>query len=156
MSFQWWKFVHLVGVFGFLTAHGISAGVALRLRRERDPVRVLALAELSQGSITWLYVSMLVLLVGGIVAGLKVHAWSRGWIWASLGILLAVWGAMYALAMGYYRRLRFVATAMVSGSTAVSEDQFVAILRSNRPFVLAALGFGGIGAILYLMVLKPF
>jgi hypothetical protein len=156
VSFQWWKLIHLAGVFGFLLSHGVSAGVALRLRRERDPVRVLALTELSQASATWLYGSLLVLLVGGIVAAFQIKAWSRGWIWLSLGLLLAVWASMYPLAVSYYRRVRFVAKAMVDGSTAVSEEQFAAMLRSRRPFVLAGLGYGAIGGILYLMVLKPF
>jgi hypothetical protein len=156
VTFLWWKFIHLAGVFGFLTAHGISAGVALRLRREREPTRVLALGELSQASITWLYVSLLVLLAGGVVAGFKIHAWGRGWIWASLGVLLAVWAAMYPLATNHYRKVRFVAKALADGSTAISEEQFVSLLRSSRPFILAGMGFGAIGLILYLMVLKPF
>jgi hypothetical protein len=156
VSFLWWKFVHLAGVFGFLLAHGVSAAVALRLRRERDPVRVLALVELSQATVTWLYGSLLVLLVGGIVAAFEIDAWDRGWIWLSLGILLAVWASMYVVATSYYRKVRLVAKAMAGGSTAVSGDQFASLLRSSRPFVLAGLGFAGIGGILYLMVLKPF
>jgi uncharacterized membrane protein len=156
VTFLWWKFVHLVGVFGFLTAHGISAGVALRLRRERDPLRVLALGELSQASITWLYVSLLVLITGGVVAGFQIHAWGQGWIWVSLGLLVAVSMAMYPLGTNYYRKVRFVAKAMAEGSRAVTGEEFVTLLRSPRPFVLAGVGFGAIGFILYLMVLKPF
>ncbi len=156
MTFLWWKFIHLAGVFGFLLSHGISAGASLRLRRERDPARVLALADLSQASITWLYGSMVGLLAGGVIAGFKIHAWGQGWIWVSLAVFLAVTASMYPLASNYYRKVRFVAKAMADGSTAVSQEQFASLLRSSRPFILAGLGFGSLGFILYLMVLKPF
>ena len=46
-----WLFAHLAGVFGFLVAHGVSAGVGLRLRKERDPVRARALLDLSASSL---------------------------------------------------------------------------------------------------------
>ena len=45
--YNWWVFLHIAGVFAFLTAHGVSVGVAFKLRRERDPQRILALNELS-------------------------------------------------------------------------------------------------------------
>lgn len=154
--FLWWKFVHIAGALAFLAAHGISAGVALKLRNERDPVRVMALADLSRAATNWLYASLGVLLLGGVVAAFEINAWSRGWTWTSLGILLAVWVAMYPLASEYYKKVRLVAGAMASGSRAVSEDELAGMLHSSRPFVLAAIGFGAIGGILYLMVFKPF
>ena len=35
--YPWLVLLHVLGVFGFLMAHGISSGVALELRREREP-----------------------------------------------------------------------------------------------------------------------
>ena len=49
--YEWWVLLHLVGVFVFLLSHGVSVGVLLRLRRERDPAKVAALLELSGTSI---------------------------------------------------------------------------------------------------------
>ena len=43
-----WVFIHLVGVLGFLAAHGTSTAVALRLRRQRDREQVRALLDLSR------------------------------------------------------------------------------------------------------------
>ena len=36
---SWFLFFHLVGLAGFLLAHGTSAGLAFALRREREPER---------------------------------------------------------------------------------------------------------------------
>jgi plastocyanin len=53
------------------------------------------------------------------------------------------------------KRLRTIAAARSEGSRAVSNEQFQAILRSRRPFSIAAIGGVGLLAILYLMVFKP-
>ena len=55
----WIVFIHVAGVLGFLTAHGVSAGVALRLRGERDPAAVRTLVDLSRRS-------MIVMSVGAL------------------------------------------------------------------------------------------
>lgn len=153
--YRWWVFVHLVGVFGFLAAHGVSMGVLFRLRRERDPTKVNELLQLSASSTRAMYPSLGVLLLGGIVGGFLGHWWSQAWIWAAIGILILVNMAMYAVATPYYRRVRFVAQAMEGGSQAVTGPQFDEILRSPRPNWIAAIGGVGLLAILYLMMFKP-
>jgi len=153
--YRWWVFVHLIGVFGFLAAHGVSMGVLFRLRRERDPAKVNELLQLSSSSTRAFYPALGILLLGGIVAGFLGHWWSQAWIWAAIGILLVVTMAMYAVATPYYRRIRFVAQAMEGGSQAVTGQQFDEILRSPRPNWIAAIGAVGLLAILYLMMFKP-
>lgn len=153
--YRWWVFVHLVGVFGFLVAHGVSIVVTFRLRKVRDPGRVTELLEASAASIGPFYVSLAVLLTGGIVSGFLGRWWSQAWIWASLGILVATSLAMYLLARPYYRRVGFIARAMTAGSRAVTEEQFDSVLRSRRPLAVAAIGFGAVLSILYLMMFKP-
>lgn len=156
MTYQWWVFLHIVGVFGFLLAHGVSVGVAFRLRRERDPHRINALLELSGSSIVLFNVSSIVLLIAGVVAGFLGHWWGQGWIWTALGILLATSVAMSVLARPFYKRIRLVAEALASGSQAVTEEQFAAVLRSPRPLVIAGVGFAALLVILWLMMFKPF
>lgn len=153
--YRWWVFVHLVGVFGFLAAHGVSMAVMFRVRRERDPQRVNELLQLSASSISAFYYSLGVLLLGGIVAGFLGHWWSQAWIWAAIAILVLVSVAMYGMARPYYRRVRFVARAMADGSQAVSEDQFAGVLQGPRPGWIAAIGGAGLLAILYMMMFKP-
>ncbi|MDQ1630774.1 MAG: hypothetical protein QOC80_746, partial [Frankiaceae bacterium] len=46
--FQWWKFLHLIGLVGFLTSHGVSIFVLNRIKKadlQRD--RIAQLISLS-------------------------------------------------------------------------------------------------------------
>jgi hypothetical protein len=155
MSYRWWVFAHLAGVFGLLASHGVSMAVALRLRKERDPARIEGLIELSGRSIVPMYVSLGVLLGSGIVATSLGRLWSFGWIWAAIATLLIVSLVMSFVARPYYRRVAFVARALAGGSEAVTPEQFDALLRSRRPFAMTWIGFVGLGLILYLMMFKP-
>src|SRR2546421_3407878 len=116
--YRWWVFVHLIGVFGFLAAHGVSMGVLFRLRRERDPAKVNELLQLSASSTRAFYPALGILLLGGIVAGFLGHWWSQAWIWAAIGTLLLVMMIMYAVAMPYYRRGRVLARRGAGGAPA--------------------------------------
>ncbi|MGH3452685.1 MAG: hypothetical protein ACRDQW_18680 [Haloechinothrix sp.] len=156
MEYQWWVFLHIAGVFVFLVAHGVSIGVSMRLRQERDPKRIMALLDVSSSSISGLYVGLVLLLAGGVVAGFVGDWWGQGWIWVALGTLVAVMVLMYAMATNYYKRLRLIVGAMADGSEAVSDERLAELLAGPRPVVLAVLGSGGLLFILYLMLFKPF
>ena len=153
--YQWWVFVHLLGVFGFLLAHGVSVSVTFKLRNERDPARINALLQLSGSSIKAFYISLGVLLLGGFAAAATGDLWSKAWIWSALGVLVVASLAMYRMARPFYRRVGFVARALEGGSQAVTDDQFESILKSSRPWGIAWVGFVALAAILYLMVFKP-
>lgn len=152
---NWWVFLHIAGVFGFLMAHGVSAYVTLRLPRERDPARVSHLLELSASSVGFMWNSIGLLLLGGILAGFTGHFWGQAWIWAAIVILVAVIAAMYAMGTTWAARLRTIAAAKAEGTEAVSQEQFEGILRSKRPYTIAAIGYVGLLAILWLMIFKP-
>jgi plastocyanin/uncharacterized membrane protein len=152
---NWWVFLHIAGVFGFLMAHGVSAYVTLRLPRERDPARVSHLLELSASSVGFMWNSIGLLLLGGILAGFTGHFWGQGWIWAAIVVLVAVIAAMYAMGTTWAARLRTISGAMAGGTEAVSEEQLVGILRSKRPYTISAIGFAGLLLILWLMIFKP-
>jgi plastocyanin len=153
--YQWWVLIHLVGVFAFLVSHGVSMMITFRLQRERDPRHVASLLQLSSSTISVFYVSLGVLIVGGVVAAFLGNLWGYGWIWASAIILLVVSLAMYGMARPYYRRIRFVTSAILEGSEAVSAEQYGSILGSGRPLTIAGIGLVGLVAILYLMLFKP-
>jgi plastocyanin len=153
--YQWWVLVHLVGVFAFLASHGVSMMITFRLQKERDPHHVASLLRLSSSTISVFYVSLGVLLAGGVVAAFLGNLWSYGWIWGALVILIVVSLAMYGMARPYYRRVRFVTAAIVEGSHAVTPEQYDSILGSSRPMTIAGIGLVGLVAILYLMLFKP-
>src|SRR5919109_1964628 len=149
MAYTWWVYLHVAGALVFVAAHCVCMGVALRLRGERDPRRIMALLDLSSTSISGLYVGLVLLLAGGIVAGFVGDWWSRAWIWVALGTLVARMAFMYAVASPYYKRLRTIVGAMVEGSEAVSSDRLALLLAGPRAVVLAVVGLVGLLFILY-------
>lgn len=155
MSYQWWKFIHILGVVGFMAAHGTSMAATLLLRRYRDPQEIEGVLQLSAATVPAFYVSTIVLLVGGVGAGIVGGFFSRGWIWLSIALLIVVGLLMFPMARGYFRRLRMVIELMESGTTVTPVD-FQRVLASGNPLVTAATGSVAIVFIIYLMVLKPF
>jgi hypothetical protein len=155
MSYGWWKFIHLAGVVGFVAAHGTSMAATMMLRRFREPQQVAGILQLSAATVTAFYVSTLVLLLGGIGAGVVGQWFDQGWIWVSIGLLVAVGVLMFPIARRHFRRVRMVLELMETG-TAVSRDDFARVLGAGNPAMTAGTGFVGIMLILYLMVLKPF
>ena len=155
MSYSWWKFIHLIGVVGFMAAHGTSMAATMMIRRMRDPQHISGVLQLSATTVLAFYLSTLVLLIGGIGAGIRGRWFDQGWIWLSLGLLVAVGIMMFPLARGYFRRIRTVIELMESG-TAVTQEDFVRVLNSGNPMLTIGTGSVAILFIVYLMVLKPF
>jgi len=162
--YRWWVFLHVVGGFGFFMAHGASAMAAIRLRHERDLDRVRALLDLSSASLGAMYVSLLLLLTGGIVAGFVGSWWGDGWIWTAIGVLLLLMGSMYGFASNYYNKVREAVGIQtyqqkkrgVEPGQPIGPEELAAILGTSRPLVLLAIGLVGLLLILWLMILKPF
>ncbi len=161
--YSWIVFLHVLGGFGFILAHGASAAVSFRLRRERNLERIRALLDLSGSSLNVLYISLLVLLAGGITAGFMRRWWGHGWIWVALGLLIAILVAMYLRGTSYYTSVRKAAgLEYMVGSKPhppeppASPEEIDALLSSSRPVELAVIGGVGLAAILWLMIFKPF
>ena len=88
--------------------------------------------------------------------------WGRGWIWASLTVLVAIWLTMYALGTSYYDRLRAAVGAAQfygkarSPASPLTAPELAAMTRSSRPLVMAAVGGIGLVLLSWLMIIKPF
>jgi len=146
---RFWVFVHVAGVLGFLAAHGTSTAVALRLRRERDRVRVQALLDLSRSTRKVNDVSLLLLLGGGIAAGVAGHLWGEGWLWTALILLVGLSAVTVPPIVRHYRRVRVA----VHGD---SDRELETLLSSPMPVAAAGAGTAVILFILYLMIYQPF
>jgi hypothetical protein len=159
--YPWVVLAHVIGAFGFVLAHGVSAFVAFRLRAARTPEQVTTLMDLSGSSLMLVYVSLLVILVSGVAAGFMGDWWGRPWIWVSIGLLIAIATAMYLVGTKYYIRVRHAvgqpAPQDPKGATfePMEPDALARLLDSRRPELLAAIGGGGLTALIALMVLKP-
>jgi uncharacterized membrane protein len=163
LMYQWIVFLHILGAFGFLLAHGGSANVAFRLRRERDPERVRALLDLSNSNFSLMYLSLLVLLIAGIVSGFLGRWWGFGWIWVSLGLLIVIAVVMYVTSTASFNRIRkavgltyFEGGKPHPAQDAASADEINKVLESWNPTLSIIIGLGGLVAILWLMMFKPF
>ena len=153
--------LHVIGAFVFALSHGVSVAVGLRLRGGRSREQAAGMLELSGMAIGGMYVGLLLLLVGGIWAGFAGEHWGRLWIWAAIGILVVIIGAMYAVATPFYGRMR-AATGVLTDPKQVEKfgemapDELERMGASSRPIWLAIVGGVGLLAILWLMVVKPF
>jgi len=154
--YEWLVLIHILGVLGFMFTHGVAAAMTLRLRHERNPDRIRVMLQISSSSLAVFYISTLLLLVGGVWAGFSGDWWGKGWIWVALGVFLANMIFMYAVPVPYYKKIREVMTIEESGSSAVGPEQLEAMLRSNLPIVVLAVGLLSLAFIAYLMVIKPF
>src|SRR5437660_12228987 len=85
LLYQWWVFIHLVGVLGFLLAHGVSVSVLFSLRRERDPASIRALLPLSGQSTAAFYCSSAVVLGRGLAVPTAGHLRSLARPWSTQG-----------------------------------------------------------------------
>lgn len=161
--YQLLTLLHVVGVFSFLMAHGVSAGVSFRLRNERGPEKARALLELSAASYPVMYMSLYLLFGLGIVLGFLGSWWGRAWIWVSLILLIALVVIMSRLGAEIYSEARKLAGLpyMVRGKPQppiepASPTELYAVLERGNPTLLTAIGFGGIVIIAWLMMAKPF
>jgi len=161
--YKWVVFLHILSVFGFLVSHGVSMNMAFALRRERDLERLRALLQLSTTSYTTMYPSLLLIVLTGILAGFQGHWWGKGWIWAALIVLIVVVSAMYPMgSMVYGAAKNAVGLPSMQGGKAVpsgtskSLEEIDSILKKANPIALAAVGYGGLAVLAFLMVFKPF
>lgn len=160
--YNWIVWIHIVGGFTFALAHGVSAGVAFKLREERDVPRVQALLDLSNLSTQGMYVGIFVLLGAGVAAAFMAGLWGRGWIWTAIAILVLMFAFMYVRASSYFRDVRRAAgQPYETGKGAQAAEppnpgRLGELLASSRPIEIAGVGYAGLIAILWLMVMKPF
>jgi hypothetical protein len=161
--YQWIVLLHIIGAFVFVLSHGVAVFVAYELPKQRDSGRIVALLDLSGTSLNAAYLGLLLLLIGGIWAGIYNEWFKFTWIWAALVVFVLITVVMYVVATPYFKRLRIAVGQRAMGypkdapdPTPLPEAEILAIAAKSPVAVLSAVGFGGLLIILWLMVLKPF
>jgi MFS family permease len=161
--YPWIVFVHVAAAFLFVMFHGASMWASDQIRRERDPERIRTLLELSGRSLGGVYIALLTLLVTGIIAGIAGNHFGRGWIWASIVVLVLIIVLMYALASSYYAKVR-EAVGMRSmrtkkddpDPTPLPAEALAVLVDTRRADYIGLVGIVGILILLWLMMFKPF
>ena len=156
--YQWIVFLHILGVFWFLLAHGVSLYVAVRVQREKDIHGIQALLGLSASAVMASLIGLIVLLAAGVALAFMGSWWSQGWVWASLGVFVLIWASMSIFTGPAFRRARMAAG--FTGQTTVNEssvsEKLPQAIAELRPMIPMVIGGVGLIVILWLMVLKPF
>ena len=155
-AYSWWKFLHVAGVIAFVSFHGVSMTAALRVRKERDRVKIATMLQLSGSSLMGMYVSLLWVVVFGVVAGIQGGFWNDGWFWIAIGLLVLAVGEMSAVARPYYQRVKEAVEVRPSGVPRRSDEELEEILRSPVALWNAVFGAAILLAITWLMIFKPF
>ena len=139
----------------------VAAPDVRQLRRMVEVARTLnprieTLLQLSGSSVALMYAGLLVLLIGGVIAGFAGQWWSFGWIWLAIGLLVMISGVMMGVASPYYRRVKEAVKLRPSGVPRVSDEELDELLQARAPIVSGWLGVATLAAIVWLMVWKPF
>jgi len=161
--YSWVVFLHVLGVMGFMLAHGGTTVMTFQIQKERDPDRMRTLLDLSGYSWPSFAITFLLLFVSGVIAAFMGRWWGQGWIWASLAILIGMSIYMGWSSRAHYHKLRkalgmpyFEGTGDRPAIEAASDEEILAAQAKLRPIPMAVLGFGGTLVILWLMMFKPF
>jgi hypothetical protein len=152
-----WVFLHIACVALFLLFHGVQMWAMFSLEPALpDREKIFDRAEQSRMVSTPMYVSLGLLVLFGVVAGIDGDWFSHGWwLWGAIVVLLATIGLMSSLAGPFMKKVREGTTRWADGSYAMTEADLEALLRGSRPRVIAFIGTAGLAILLWLMVYKP-
>ena len=161
--YPWVVFLHVVLVILALSAHGVSAFAMFRVRSEKDHSRLAAMLELSEVSLIWSGVGLLIAVILGIVAAIMGNHFSRLWPWAAIAVVVAIFAVMTPFAanpMSAVRQalgLRSRLDRKGAGPPAPASDAVLAATQARlRPELVGGLGVLAIVVLVYLMEFKPF
>ena len=154
--YAWLVYAHLVSVFGFLVAHGASAAMGLRLRRETSPDAIRSMVVLSTLSSRVMYPFLVLVLLTGIAAGFAGSWWGRKWIWTAIVVLILTVIVMNVLAMQYNPLRGEAREARHRGPVAETPDVIRKVASNTQPGPITAIGVVALLILLWLMALKPF
>lgn len=144
-----WLYLHLAGLLVFLAAHGASTLVAFRIQRQKDPVRIAGMLEVSEATRLPMYLSLVALGLGGVMDGILGHHWGQLWIWLSVPVFVVMTAVLAGLAVPHYRRIR---RRLAFGP---DDQELVRLLAAPIPQIMLAVAVVGLGFILWLMLYQP-
>jgi hypothetical protein len=163
LAIRWLIFVHVLAALTFFLAHGASAAMAFKVRKETDLTRIGAMLDLSWSTMILMCVSFLVMGLTGIILPFLVRIWNKGYIWASIVLMLFVFIYMAMFNEKTYKQLRrLVGLPYMKGSKqmpaeAPSNPEAVrALLQKTNVTGLVLSGYIIPAIVLWLMIFKPF
>jgi hypothetical protein len=160
---RWLIFLHILAALTFFLAHGASAAMAFKIRREKDFARIGAMLDLSWSTMVLMGVSFLIMGLTGIILPFLIRIWNRGYIWASIVLMLFVFIYMAVFNETTYKQLRrLVGLPYMKGSKQMPAEppsrpeEVEALLNKINVMPLVLVGYGIPAIVLWLMIFKPF
>ena len=161
--YPWVVIAHVFFVIIAFGAHGTSAYAVFQAKRETDRARLAAVLDLSSASLILAGVGLLLAVLLGIVAAIMGNHFSRLWPWASIGVVVVVFGVMTPIGANPMSRLRN-ALGMPSRldqkgappPPPAGDAEIRAAQSALQPELLATVGIVAIAVLVWLMEVKPF
>lgn len=159
----WLVFLHTLSAITFFLAHGTSVAMAFKLRSETDFARIRAMLDLSASTMMVLFMSFLAMGLTGLIMPFILKIWNKGWIWASIVLMIGVFFHMVFMNDKRYKHLRRMVGLpyMIGGKEFPAEkpasqadvDEY---LKKIKITDLVIVGYVIPMIVLWLMVFKPF
>ena len=154
--YRFWFALHILGVVAFVGAHGVSMFTLYRIRNlDLDRARIADAISFSGTTTRPMYVSLVVLVVAGFIAGIQGDWINDWWIWIAVAVLLITAGSMTAIAAPYFRRITEACGVRPSGVPRTSDEELSALINGPTNTLISVTGMIGLLVILYLMIFKP-
>lgn len=160
---RWLIFLHVLAALTFFLAHGTSAAMAFKLRKETDFVRIRAMLDLSDSTIEIMFISFLGMGLTGLALPFFLHIWNKGWVWASILLMIFVFTWMVWMNERAYKVIRkLVGLPYRQGSKEypaqppASAEEVIAQLKNLNVQGLVIVGYVIPAIVLWLMIFKPF
>lgn len=159
----WLVFIHILSALTFFLAHGASIVMAFKIRGETDFARIRAMLDLSASTIGVMFISFLVMGLTGLVMPFILKIWNKGWVWASIILMVIVLVQMGVMNDKRYKHLRRMVGLpyMIGGKNfpaeePASQQEVEAHLKKLKVGELVVVGYVIPMIVLWLMVFKPF
>jgi hypothetical protein len=159
----WLVFLHTLSALAFFLAHGTSVAMAFKIRSETDFARIRAMLDLSASTVGVMFIAFLGMGLTGLVMPFILKIWNKGWIWASIVLMVAVFFHMMFMNDKRYKHLRRMVGLpyMIGGKhfpaeQPVSQAEVEAHIRKMKVTDLVIVGLVIPTIVLWLMVFKSF
>lgn len=159
----WLIFLHILSALTFFLAHGTAVAMAFQLRKETDFARIRAMLDLSATTFMTMVVAFLVMGLSGLTLPFMMKLWGKGWIWASVILMLVVFFHMMLMNDKRYKHLRRMVGLpyMIGGNKfpaepPASQADVETYIKKLKVTDLVIVGYVIPMLVLWLMVFKPF
>jgi hypothetical protein len=160
---RWLIFVHILAALTVFLAHGTSAAMAFKIRKETDFARIRAMLDLSWSTMVLMGVSFLIMGLTGLILPFLVRIWNKGYIWLSIVLMVIAFLYMAMFNENHYKQLRrLVGLPYMKGNKELpaeppsNPEEVAALIQKTSTTGLVLAGYVIPAIVLWLMIFKPF